>query len=70
MSEDKQIIATAANSTIMVHHYCSEEHLFQTVTMVDEHERQRIFQALVENKSWYCEGFKTGIGLPICKSES
>ncbi len=51
---------TGPNIHIMVHHYCSEEFLFQTITMYDEDERERVYQEIVENKNWYWGRFKDG----------
>jgi hypothetical protein len=44
----------------MVHHYCSEEHLFRTITMYDEREREDVYRDIVANKSWYWGRFAQG----------
>jgi hypothetical protein len=48
------------NSHIMVHHYCSEEHLFRTITMYDDNEREDVYRDILANKSWYGGRFAQG----------
>lgn len=36
----------------LVHHYCNEKYLFQTITMYPEAERDQIMANMVDNKSW------------------
>ena len=40
-------------SYILVHHYCNEKYLFQTVTMYPEVERDQAMANIVDSKSWY-----------------
>jgi hypothetical protein len=40
-------------SYILVHHYCDEKFLFQTITMYPEAEREQVMDKIVNNKSWY-----------------
>ncbi len=39
-------------STYIVHYFNDPTHLFTTVTMYPEHERSRIYNAIVQNTQW------------------
>jgi hypothetical protein len=41
------------NLQIMLHYYSGAEHLFKTITMVADDERERIFDRIVAAKIWY-----------------
>ena len=41
------------NLQVMVHHYSCAEHLFKTITMYADDERERVFDNIVKTKSWY-----------------
>lgn len=41
------------NLQIMLHHYSCAEHLFKTITMYADDERERIFDDIVTTKNWY-----------------
>jgi hypothetical protein len=41
------------NLQVMLHHYSCVEHLFKTITMYADDERERILDEIVMAKSWY-----------------
>jgi hypothetical protein len=51
-SERREPIPTP-NLRIMLHHYSRPEHLFRTVTMYADDERERICDAIAATRTWY-----------------
>jgi hypothetical protein len=45
--------SSTPNLTVMVHHYTRAEHLFRTVTMYPEIEREQVLDEVVTAKTWY-----------------
>lgn len=43
----------------LIHYYTDETHLFTTIMMYSEQERDHICDAIVKNKNWFWERFRT-----------